>query len=252
MTVSQDLFRNALLDPTQPVPDGLIDGKGAGAGRRFSVYRNNVAVSLTEAMHTAFPVVTKLLGSQNMDGLAGLYLRAHPPKSQLMMFYGADFPDFIAGMKQLEHLGYLPDVARLELALRRSYHAADARPIDTGMLALTAPELLMQTRLGFAPSAIVLRSDWPIYDIWRYNTVEDAPKPEPVAQDVVILRPEFDPSPHPLPPGGAEWIAQMAAGHTIGEAVDAVMSSHPDFDLSAPLAVLLQGGAITSLTMKDP
>ncbi len=252
MTVSQDLFRHAILDPAQPVPEGLSDGQGAPAGRRFNVYRNNVAVSLTEAMHTAFPVVAKLLGQQNMDGLAGLYLRAHPPKSQLMMFYGEEFPDFIAGMKQLDHLGYLPDVARLELALRRSYHAADARPIDTGMLALTAPELLMQTQLGFAPSAIVVRSDWPIYDIWRFNTVADAPKPAPTPQDVLIVRPEFDPAPHPLPAGGADWIAEMAKGRTIGEAVDAVTTSHPDFDLSAPLTLLLQGGAITSMTMKDP
>ena len=251
MSVSQDQFRVALLDPDAAVPNGLSDGAGAPAGRRFNVYRNNVAVSLTEAMRTAFPVITKLLGQQNMDGLAGLYLRAHPPESQLMMFYGAEFPDFLAGMQQLSHLGYLPDVARLELALRRSYHAADARPIDADMLALTAPELLMQTCLTLAPAAILLRSDWPVFDIWRFNTQEDAPTPTPVPQDVLITRPEFDPAPHLLPAGGADWIAALSKGSSIGAALDDTLTRAPDFDLSAALAILLQGSAITSLTTKD-
>ncbi len=249
MTVSQTTLHDAILDASIPVPSGLSDAHARPAGRRFSVYRNNVAVSLTEAMHQAFPVIAKLLGSQNMDGLAGIFLRRHPPSSPLMMFYGEAFPDFLAGMEQLSHLGYLPDVARLELALRRSYHAADAQAISPDALSVP-PEDLMQARLTFAPALQVLRSPWPIHAIWRFNTEEAAPKPEPGAQDVLIVRPEFDPMPHLLPAGGAEWIAALQSGQTIGEAYEKVSSADPDFDLGATLALLLQGGAITSVTIE--
>lgn len=251
MSVSQTSFHAALLDANHPVPEGLLDAESQPAGRRFSVYRNNVAVSLTEAMHQAFPVITKLLGTQNMDGLAGIFLRQHPPTSPLMMFYGEEFPDFLQGMQQLAHLGYLPDVARLELALRRAYHAADSQPIDPEALSIP-PEQLMQARLTLAPSLQILSSDWPIFAIWLFNTQPDTPKPEAEAQDVLITRPEFDPAPNLLPAGGAEWIALIQDGCTIGQAFEKTIESTPDFDLGTTLALLLQGGAITSLNIERP
>ena len=247
MSPSHSQFTSALMDPTQPVPDGLIDDLSRPAGRRFNVYRNNVAVSLTEALHEAFPVIAKLLGKQNMDGLCGLYLRTHPPSSPLMMFYGEDFAAFLEATPQLSHLGYLPDVARLELALRRAYHAADAVSIDPGALAVLDAETLMATRMQLAPSAQILASAWPLYDIWHFNTVEGAAKPQAVAQDVLITRPEFDPQPNALPPGGSRWITAMMAGDTIGAAFEAATKTHPEFDLGGTLALLLQGGAITNL-----
>lgn len=251
MTVSQDTFRAALLDPAHPVPPGLGDSAARPAGARFNVYRNNVAVSLTEALRTGFPIITKLLGQQNMDGLAGIYLRAHPPASPLMMHYGTGFPDFLAATPQLAHLGYLADIARLELALRQSYHAADAPPIDPAALADLPPEDLLHCTVTLAPALRLLRSDWPIYDIWRFNTEPGAPKPTPGAQNILITRPEFDPQPHLLPPGAATWIEALGRAVPIGEALDTAQQGAPDFDLGASLTLLLQGGALTSLTKKD-
>lgn len=249
MSVSQTSFHAALLNPSAEIPAGLIDAKGNAAGRRFSVYRNNVAVSLTEAMHQAFPVITKLLGAQNMDGLAGIFLRQHPPASPLMMHYGAAFPEFLAQMQQLSHLGYLPDVARLELALRRSYHAADSTPVPAEAFSIE-PEKLLASTVTIAPATEVLRSRWPIYSLWRFNTEEGAPQPQAIAEDVLITRPEFDPAPHLLPQGGATWIDALRKGQSIGAAHEAALAEHPDFDLGATLTLLLQGGAITSLTQE--
>ena len=250
MSVSQADFTRAMMDAGQPVPEGLTDHLGEPAGHRFSVYRNNVAVSLTQAMHIAFPVVAKLLGKQNMDGLTGIYLRQHPPSSPLMMFYGEHFPAFLEGMEQLQHLGYLGDVARLELALRRAYHSADAAPIAPETLGALPPDALLNTRLTLAPAVQVLRSPWPIHAIWRYNTEDGAPKPAPQAQDVLITRPEFDPIPQNLPPAGAVWIRALVAGATIGEAMEHAAAEDEAFDLGATLALLLQGGAVTGLDSK--
>lgn len=247
MTMSERDFTRAIMDASQPVPLGLLDGQARDAGRRFSVYRNNVAVSLTEALHTGFPVITKLLGTQNMDALAGMFLRQQPPSSPLMMHYGAGFPDFLASLEQLAHLGYLPDVARLELAIRRSYHAADAQPIAPDTLATRAPEELMASTVTFAPAVEILRSDWPLYDIWAFNMLEGADKPRAEAQDVIITRPDFDPTPTALPAGGADWIRALQDGRTVGTAHDLALQKVPEFDLGATLAILLQGGAICGL-----
>ena len=245
MTSPQATFTAALLDPTRPAPEGLADGH---SGRRFDVYRNNVAASLTEALITAFPTVTKLLGEANMRPLATLHLRAHPPSSPLMMHYGAAFPDFLASLEQLQRLGYLPDIARLELALRRSYHAADARPIDPQTLAAHSPEALLHARLTLAPAVELARSNWPIHAIWRFNTEENAPKPAMRPEDVLISRPGFDPLVHLLPPGGADFVETLQSGGCFGDACATLAEA----DIAAMLGLLLQGQAIIAINEDMP
>jgi hypothetical protein len=193
----------------------------------------------------AFPLVKKLVGAQNFDGLAGMYLRAHPPSSPLMMHYGAEFPEFLTRVEQLAHIGYLADCARLDLALRRSYHAADAPRLDPQTFAID-PDDLLDLRLTLAPSSIILPSRWPLHDIWRFNSQDGAPKPRAVPQDVLVTRPEFDPSPHLLPEGAASWLAALGSGLTFGEAHDRTLENTPDFDLGAALTVALQAGAFAS------
>ncbi|MEM7719538.1 MAG: DNA-binding domain-containing protein [Pseudomonadota bacterium] len=246
MTVSQTVFRDAVLDPELARPDGLSDGIGQPAGRRFDVYRNNVAVSLTEALETAFPVIRKLVGEANFKLLAGAFLRAHPPASPLMMFYGAEMPEFLASFEPTANIGYLPDTARLELALRESYHAADAQAIEPESLQAMAPDALMASNLTLAPSLRLVHSPWPIHAIWRFNT-DNGPKPTAVAEDVVILRADLDPEPFLLPPGGGTFISGLLDGQTFGAAFGATLQSTESFDLSQTLALLISANAITDI-----
>lgn len=243
--MSQSSFTAALLDPEKPVPEGLIDAAGQPAGRRFAVYRNNVVNSLTEALEQGFPVLQKLLGAAYFTALAGVFVRAHPPKSRLMMFYGAELPDFLAQFPPLAHLPYLPDVARVELALRASYHAADAAPLPPEVLGALTPEAFMAARFTLAPALRLIRSDYPVWSIWQANTKPDAPAPVMRPEAALVLRPEFDPAPHLLPLGGADFIAALMQGQTIAEAVDAAGEG---FDPSACLGLLIHGGALIGLS----
>ncbi len=248
MVATQTDFRAALLDPERAVPDGLTDGDGRPTTRRFAVYRNNVTVALIEALRTGFPVIQKLLGDQNFDQLARLFARAHPPTSPMMMHYGADLPAFLDAFKPLAHIGYLADVARLELALRRAYHAADAVPLDPARLGALAPEDLMRTQLHLTPSVQLLHSRWPIHDIWTYNTFANAPKPHGIAQSVLITRTEFDPEPHSITRAQFAWLTAIRDGATLEDAVDTATAEDPDFDLGPVLTLLVQHNALTDLT----
>ena len=94
MTVSQTDFTAALLNADLATPAGMVDYQGRPAGKRFDVYRNNVVVSLIDAMETAFPAIHKLVGDEFFKAMAGIYVRAHPPTTPMMMFYGEAFPEF--------------------------------------------------------------------------------------------------------------------------------------------------------------
>lgn len=250
MGVTQAQFRAALLDPSRDVPEGLCDPQGRPAGKRFDVYRNNVVASLVEALGTGFPVIQKLLGEARFRQLAVEYSRAHPPHSPLMMHMGGDLPAFLEAFAPLASFGYLPDVARLELALRASYHAADAAPLDPSRLAALAPEALAAARLTLAPSVRLVESRWPIVQLWRFN-MEGGPKPAAVAETALVTRPGFDPQIAALGAGEAAFLAAIAAGQTIGAAADAATEAAPAFDLIALLGTLFAGQALTDITT-DP
>ena len=163
--MNQAAFAGALLDPEAPVPEGLVDPEGRSAARRFSVYRNNVASSLTRALEAAFPTVRKLVGDQFFGAMAVVFLRAHPPTSCMLMLYGDAFPEFLEGFPPVRHLGYLPDVARVDQAMRESYHAADAQALDAAAFQRLIGADLAGLRLRLAPSLRLVRSAWPVVSI---------------------------------------------------------------------------------------
>lgn len=242
--MNQAAFAAALLDPEAPVPEGLVDPEGRSAPKRFSVYRNNVASSLTRALEAAFPTVRKLVGDQFFGAMAVVFLRAHPPTSCMLMLYGDAFPEFLEGFPPVRHLGYLPDVARVDQAMRESYHAADAQALDEAAFQRLIGADLAGLRLRLAPSLRLMRSAWPVVSIWAANH-EAGPPPRAQAEDALILRPEFDPRPQVLPPGGGALVTGLLAGERLG---DAVSAAGTDLDLPAVLGLLIAGKAITGVS----
>ena len=242
MNVSQDAFRTGLFDPEMPAPTGLANPDGAQASKRFDVYRNNVAVSLSDALEAAFPVIRKLVGDNFFRAMAGVYLRKHLPKSPLMMFYGDAMPQFLRRFGPAQSLTYLPDIALLELAMRRAYHAADAQSVDPQALGALKPDALLAARLRFAPAVQVLKSGHPIHAIYRANTTPDAPKPAMKPESVLITRAGYDPQIHLIDPAAATCISALVGGASLGETlVDDTL------DLGATLALLLGQSAITEI-----
>lgn len=244
MTVSQADFTASMLDPNAAVPDGLKNPDGAQASKRFNVYRNNVAVSLSDALETAFPVVRKLVGDQFFRAMAGVYLRKHPPRSPLMMFYGDAMPQFLGRFEPAKSVPYLPDIAAVELALRHAYHAADATPVDGQALAALSPDDLMSTRLKLAPATLTVTSDFPICAIYKVNTTVDAPKPVMQPEAVLITRAQFDPEIHLINAAAAGFVAALQDGQPLGQAMSMAGDT---LDLGAILWLLLAQGAVTEI-----
>jgi hypothetical protein len=233
--VTQSAFAAALFQPDAPVPAGIVDPAGRVSNKRFNVYRNNVVASLSTALSVGFPVIAKLVGDDFFGAMAKVYLRRHPPLSPVMARYGAAFPVFLEHFAPVAHLTYLPDVARLELLLRESYHAADHTPLDPAFLGSVPPQDLGALCLRLAPSARLMRSAFPVAAIWVRNTSDpDSPLPHG-GQDVLVVRPGFDPVPIPLPSGSFEFFTALNAGAPLEAAAGAASAATHDFDPTAAL-----------------
>jgi hypothetical protein len=243
--MSQTSFRKALLDPEAAVPPGMTDPQGRPAGRRFDVYRNNVAFGLSDALANYFPVTRELVGEEFFRAMCTAFLRRHPPATPVLIRYGAELPGFIAGFDPARSVPYLPDVARLELALRDAYHAADAAPLPPDRFAELSPDDFGRAGFTFAPAVRTLRSDWPVHAIWAAHRRQGPLPSARTAQDVVILRPGYDPEPHLLSPGAVDVIEALMAGRCVADAYD---KARPETDIPATLGLLIGQGAITGLT----
>src|SRR5271168_1367098 len=123
-------FSSALLRPERETPSLIAGPRGKGAVKRYNVYRNNVTVSLIEALAAIFPAVQRITGVEFFRAMARFHVRANPPRSPLLFEYGRDFPEFIERYECAQDMPWLADTARIERAWLDAYHAADVPPLS--------------------------------------------------------------------------------------------------------------------------
>lgn len=252
LKASQDDFAQALLHAKRPLPAGITTARGQADASRFAVYRNNVFVGLTKALAQRFPVTERLVGAEFFTAMARLYAQDNKPASPLIIDYGDDFPDFIAGFEPAAELVYLADVARLEAAWTRAYHAADAPSLDLARLAAIPPEALPHVRLAAHPSAALIHSRHPVGSIWGAHQSETVP---PVAawgtEAVLVVRPDMDVKVHIVPTQDGIFAQALFAGAPLGEAAEAALAYEPAFDFGAALVGLHALGAFADIHEGD-
>jgi hypothetical protein len=242
----------ALLDRTREMPLGIRSVGQERPERRFNIYRNNVFVSLIEALVARFPVCHALVGDEFFRAMARVFIELSPPRSPVLMTYGDDFGDFIETFPPARPVPFLADVARLEAALTQAYHAADASPLTVDELA-SAPCWWEQIQIDLHPSVRIIMSPHPIVSIWEaHMRPDDHPMIDSsMAEDALVARPDLDVEVHRLPPGAAVFLSMLLKGITLRDAADAAAQSDPGFDLVNTLSGILASRIIVGLRRRD-
>lgn len=254
-TPSQAVLATALLDPSACCPGGLRAWNGSDPARRFAVHRNNVVSSLVDALADTFPVVHALVGAEFFRAMAGVFVRQQPPRSSLLAHYVAGFAEFIDGFLPAAGVPYLGDVARLEMARVRAFHAADAQPlaIAHASLALAAGERVGELRLTVHPSLQVVTSPHAIVSLWaahqghRDLSGVDAA----VAEAALVVRPHLDVLVLAYDPGTAAFVLCLRRGADLADSAGVAAGGAADFDLAATLRLLMAHGALTAVALPD-
>jgi hypothetical protein len=242
-----------LLDPDYAPPTAVVGPNGKSAVKRYNVYRNNVTVSLIDALAAVFPATQRVTGIEFFRAMARFHVRATPPRSPLLFDYGRDFPDFIARYEYAQDMPYLPDTARIERAWLDAYHAADAQPLAAEKLGAISPQRLADLVFVAHPATQIIRSPFSAVTIFAANR-RDGPVERieaSVPEDALITRPGQEVTVRRLPPGGAAFLTELVMGRSLGDAAAAALEAAPDFDLTGNIAGMLEAGAFTALHVGD-
>ncbi len=244
----QKTFTDALQSPGAQLPNFFKSSSTPNIGRRLDVYRNNVRTSLIDALAQTFPIVERLVGPEYFKSLAIAFLEDHLPSQGTLIGFGAEFPQFIEGRKELIPLPYLADVARLEHAWLKAYHAADVQSLTGDDLAAVSPDRTGGLSLELHPSVTLLSPVLPIFEIWKRNREEDH-SPINLAHDaefLLIARPQIDVIVTPIKGEEIVLLRTFNYGGTLSEAVASALQCNPSFDLARTLATSIAQGLFSS------
>ena len=258
MTSLRDLqlgFAQALFDAEDGGFDRHIRTNRLSGKRRLQIYRNNMLVSLTEALRAVYPVTHRLVGAGFFRYAAAQYIRCHPSTSGDLHDFGGRFADFLRGFTPASSLVYLPDVANLEWAYHQVFHAARHPPLDRVTLRRLPEEHYGELVFRLHPASRLVTSDYPILRIWQVNQ-EDYSGEQTVdlaaggVRLLVIRRDNLDIAIQELEAGEFALLQAFATGYNLATACEQALNVQADFDLAIPFGKHIAQGTLVDFAIR--
>jgi hypothetical protein len=239
----------ALRETQEEFAAALLGGGAHRFDRRLQVYRNNVFVSLLQALADVYPVLVRLVGRDYFDQAARRFVREHPSRSGNLHDFGGALPGFLGNLPEADSLPYLPDVAALEWAWHEAFHAEDAPALDAARLATVPESAVGGLRCRLHPAARLVASPYPVLAIWEAN-IEGAPEGGEISLDagpdrLLVTRRELERVIERLTPGEYGLLRALALGASLADACQAAAAAEPRIDLEAAMARFVAGRVIT-------
>ncbi len=233
------------------------------AVERLKIYRNNVILSLRDAVGDTFPVVKRLIGDDCFNAAAVSFVRQNPPEHPSLLFYGETFIEFIATYPACVELTFLSDVALLEWNYIRAFHAENVTLLENSTLDNIAPESLGNVVFSLHPSVNFMQSQWPVDDIWEENLKEEVATIEldtDAQCNLLIYRKDYQVEVINLAYECFNLLTALSQGKTIVEAweyavelqLKAELEPLAETELSNMLGYLLSLSIFTSARVNDP
>jgi len=234
-----------------PFAGKVRDGRFPGA-RLVQIYRNNTFASLTAALIAVYPVVVRLVGEQFFRYAADRYIHAHPSTSGNLHDFGGRFAAFLATFAPATTLPYLPDVARLEWAYHRVFHAAGHAPLPHDQLAAVPPAQHGHLVFGLHPATRLLESDYPLLRIWQANQPGAAHEQIDLNEGgvrLLVFRRDLDIEFKRLSNGEFLLLRAFSFDRRFDEACAMALEAEPQLDLAGILRQHVSLGSVASFRL---
>lgn len=244
----QDAFVDALYGRDSSGMAALIEQPG------FLVYRNTALKGSTDALLANFPTIERLVGTDWLKAAAAIYARQSPPTDSRLLYYGADFPDFLDAFEHAREMPYLGDVARLDLLWTEVHCAKDEPDINPKALASLSQKELARSRITLrAASRWAWFPDHPAYTIWRFNR-EQRDMPDELdwrGEGALLTRKQGRVCWEAASAADCTFLDACAAHLPLGLAAGKAFEVQPDLDLADLIARLLSADAFVAVNTQS-
>jgi hypothetical protein len=223
----------ALLDVVRP--SASLDRAG-----RVHVYQGMYVWRLHEVLREDYPKLHEALGD-GFETLVRDYLAAHPSEHPSVRHLGGHLPRFLDGHAIGRARPWLAELARLERARVDAFDAPDVVPLAATDLHAIPPDAWGALRLTLVPALDVVRSAWPVHEVWAAPAGRPDARPSVLRvwrHDYVVFHAAMDAVEDAA-------FAAVRAGAPFGEACDAV-AAHVD-----PEVAPAEAGALLARWIED-
>ena len=244
----QQSFKQGILENTVEIQGLIKESKGQNKAELLEVYRNTTFVSLKKCLTSTFPAVEALVSKDFMHYACHEFIKKHPPSHGALLFYGAEFADFLQTFTPTKNMPYIADIARLEWALSEAYDAEDAPYIQSEDFAKESIERLSNQTFKLSPHVHLLTSPFPIYSIWQMTHTPENEQNINMEQSecVLVYRNYTDLKSYALPLslGYFTLLKSLKKGHTLAESITFSLHQEPALCLEKTLADILNRGLL--------
>ncbi len=215
--------RGASPSPSAASPkDVLLPSATLEADERLAIYRDMVLWRLHDSLAEDFPALRHLMGEEGFGELIRDYLDRYPSRSFTLDEAGQDLPRFVAEASALPERRLLHDVARLEWATHRCFHAEGSTVLAAETIGQIPLEQRPEVSLRLAPTPQLLSFDSRANEI-RVAVASDEPLPslDPEPTWCALWRKDYVVWRQALSEPMVAVLSCFARGGTIAEAVTA-------------------------------
>ncbi|MCB5162128.1 DNA-binding domain-containing protein [Marinomonas algarum] len=216
---------------------------------RFNVYRNNVFVSLIDALADIFPVTQQLVGDEFFRAMAREFVQSNLPTSPVISDYGQGFADFIRSFTPADSVPFLADMAALEQQLLTLTHTAEYPTLDHEQISMAFAQVANPgtLQLSLLPSTQVVVSNFAIGSLYlahknqQHSTI--ATLTLNTHESMLLAKSGLYAELRVISPAKVVFIKRLLEGRALGDAI-------PDdehFDLGASLAKLIEWRLLTHI-----
>lgn len=249
----QQSFCAALYEGKPDRPLGICDSHGFDEARRLGLYRSSMLGILGGALADVYPVTRKLVGQEFFDFMARRYIPDYPSHSGDLHEYGEAFAQFIDAFEPARELVYLSDVARLEWAVHRVFHAAEHPPLALDALARVPVD--QHGTLGFDlhPAVRLVHSAFPVHRVWQVNLPGRAAEVVDLDEGPALLlvtRHSFDVEVEPLVAGDFALLRALRDGAGLQQACEEALGADNCFEPGVTLPRLVQAGVLVDFRVE--